>query len=172
MGFYIPLIKIHISQKSPQTIKNNLLEVLCMHHENTNLLNEVSRASKMGIDAINILLPKIKKEDLKKELKDQCTEYQKLQAKANEAMSEYNVIPSKEKMMDQTMLWGSIQMNTLLDSSEQHIAEMMINGTTMGIIDMTKKLNELEQPKAKEKELAEEFIENSQAYIDMWKNYL
>ena len=63
-------------------------------------------------------------------------------------------------------------MNTLLDSSEQHIAEMMINGTTMGIIDMTKKLNELEQPKAKEKEIAEEFIENSQAYIDMWKNYL
>ena len=70
------------------------------------------------------------------------------------------------------MLWGSIQMNTLLDSSEQHIAEMMINGTTMGIIDITKKLNELEQPKAKEKEIAEEFIENSQAYIDMWKNYL
>ena len=87
-------------------------------------------------------------------------------------MSEYNVTPSKEKKMDQTMLWGSIQMNTLLDSSEQHIAEMMINGTTMGIIDMTKKLNELEQPKAKEKEIAEEFIENSQAYIDMWKNYL
>ena len=70
------------------------------------------------------------------------------------------------------MLWCSIQMNTLLDSSEQHIAEIMINGTTMGIIDMTKKLNELEQPKAKEKEIAEEFIENSQAYIDMWKNYL
>ncbi len=88
-------------------------------------------------------------------------------------MSEYNVTPSKEKMMEQTMLWGSIQMNTLLDSSEQHIAEMMINGTTMGIIDMTKKLNELEQPKAKrKKEIAEEFIENSQAYIDMWKNYL
>ena len=143
-----------------------------MHPDNTNLLNEVSKASKMGIDAINILLPKIKKEDLKKELKDQCSEYQKLQAKANEAMSEYNVTPSKEKKMDQTMLWGSIQMNTLLDSSEQHIAEMMINGTTMGIIDMTKKLNELEQPKAKEKEIAEEFIENSQAYIDMWKNYL
>ena len=141
------------------------MEVLYMHHENTNLLNEVSKASKMGIDAINILLPKIKKEDLKKELKDQCSEYQKLQAKANEAMSEYNVTPSKEKMMEQTMLWGSIQMNTLLDSSEQHIAEMMINGTTMGIIDMTKKLNELEQPKAKEKEIAEEFIENSQAYI-------
>ena len=85
-------------------------------------------------------------------------------------MSEYNVTPSKEKMMEQTMLWGSIQMNTLLDSSEQHIAEMMINGTTMGIMDVAKKLNELEQPKAKEKEIAEEFIENSQAYIDMWKN--
>ena len=87
-------------------------------------------------------------------------------------MAEYNVTPSKEKMMDQTMLWGSSQMNTLLDSSEQHIAEMMINGTTMGIIDMTKKLNELEKPKANEKKIAEEFIESSQAYIDMWKTYL
>ena len=70
------------------------------------------------------------------------------------------------------MICGSIQINTLRDSSEQHIAEMMINGTTMGIIDINKKLNELEQPKAKEKDIAEEFIENSQAYIDMWKNYL
>ena len=49
---------------------------------------------------------------------------------------------------------------------------MMINGTTMGIIDMTKKLNELEKPKANEKKIAEEFIESSQAYIDMWKTYL
>ena len=97
------------------------MEVYICISENTNLLNEVSKASKMGIDAIHILLPKIKQEELKKQLKDQCSEYQKLQAKANEAMAEYNVTPSKEKMMDQTMLWGSIQMNTLLDSSEQHI---------------------------------------------------
>ncbi len=143
-----------------------------MHHENTNLLNEVSKASKMGMDAIDILLPKIKKEDLKTELKDQRAEYQKLQDKANAAMKAYRVTPEKEKKLEQTMLWGSIQMNTLLDSSEQHIAEMMINGTTMGIIDMTKKLNELEQPREKEKELAEAFIAHSQAYIDMWKGYL
>ncbi len=75
-------------------------------------------------------------------------------------------------MMAQTMLWGSIQMNTLMNSSEQHIAEMMINGTTMGIIDMTKKLNELEKPNQDERELAQTFIEQSQAYIDMWKHYL
>ena len=143
-----------------------------MHHENTNLLNEVSKATKMGMEAIQILLPKIKNQDLKKDLNEQSAEYQKLHAKANDAMAEYGVTPGKEKMMDQTMLWGSIQMNTLLDSSEQHIAEIMINGTTMGIIDMTKKLNELEQPDKKEKEIAEEFIEQSQTHIDMWKNYL
>lgn len=143
-----------------------------MHHENTNLLDEVSKASKMGIEAIDILLPKIKNESLKKDLKAQCFEYQTLHDKANKAMAEYRVMPSKESKMSQTMLWGSIQMNTLMNSSEQHIAEMMINGTTMGIIDMTKKLNELEKPNQDEKELAETFISQSQAYIDMWKNYL
>ncbi len=143
-----------------------------MHHENTNLLNEISKASKMGMEAIDILMPKIKNESLKNNLKAQCSEYQTLHDKANHAMSAYNVKPSKESMMAQTMLWGSIQMNTLMNSSEQHIAEMMINGTTMGIIDMTKKLNELEKPNQDERELAQTFIEQSQAYIDMWKHYL
>ncbi len=60
--FYISQkAEIHKSQKSPQTIENHIMEVLYMHHENTNLLNEVSKASKMGIDAINILYPRLKR---------------------------------------------------------------------------------------------------------------
>ncbi len=50
-------------------------------------------------------------------------------------MSEYNVTPSKRKMMEQTMLWGSIQMSYCWFLRTAVIAEMMINGTTMGIID-------------------------------------
>ena len=37
---YFTKAEIHKSQKSPQTIENHIMEVLYMHHENTNLLNE------------------------------------------------------------------------------------------------------------------------------------
>lgn len=33
-------------------------------------------------------------------------------------------------------------MNTMLDTTTSHLAEMMINGATMGIIDLEKKLND------------------------------
>ncbi len=143
-----------------------------MHHENSNLLNEIAKACTMGVDAIEMLLPKTTTSALKTELEKQKGKYEKLHIQAETALEKYHMQPEKEKMTQHAMLWGSIQMNTLVDSSEQHLAEMMINGTTMGIIDMTKKLNELEQPKQEEKQLAEEFIKSSQAYIDMWKQYL
>ena len=79
---YFTKAEIHKSQKSPQTIENHIMEVLYMHHENTNLLNEVSKASKMGIDAINILLPKIKKEDLKKRIKRPMFRISKITSKS------------------------------------------------------------------------------------------
>ena len=37
-----------------------------------------------------------------------------------------------------------IQMNTLTDTTVSHMAEMMIQGSTMGITDMTKKVREFE----------------------------
>ena len=63
---YFTKAEIHKSQKSPQTIENHIMEVLYMHHENTNLLNEVSKASKMGIMPLTFFYPRLKKEDLKK----------------------------------------------------------------------------------------------------------
>ncbi len=74
--------------------------------------------------------------------------------------------------MKKAMLWGSVQMNTLMDSSPTHIAEMMINGTTMGIVDMTKKLNQLDEADAGAKKLAEEFIRGQQKSIEVLKQHL
>ena len=53
-----------------------------MHHENTNLLNEVSKASKMGIDAIHILLPKIKQEEIEKTIKRPVLRISKITGKS------------------------------------------------------------------------------------------
>ena len=48
----------------------------------------------------------------------------------------------------------------------------MINGTTMGIVDMTKKLNQLDEADAGAKKLAEEFIRGQQKSIEVLKQHL
>ena len=48
-------------------------------------------------------------------------------------------------------MWGSIKMNTLTDNSRAHIAEMMIQGTVMGITSLKTSLSEL--PKDDDEEI-------------------
>ena len=62
--------------------------------------------------------------------------------------------------------------NTMMDDSPSHIADMMIQGSTMGITDMTKKLSELDEADAGAKELAEEYIGCEQKHIESMKKYL
>jgi hypothetical protein len=63
-------------------------------------------------------------------------------------------------------------MNTLTDSSTTHIAEMMIEGSTMGITDITKILNHLDHADAGAKELAEEYLDCERKHIASMKKYL
>ena len=74
--------------------------------------------------------------------------------------------------MQKAMLWGSIQMNTLANSTPEHLAEMMIQGTTMGIIDIQKRLNELPQADSDSRKLAEDFLKGEQQNIDELKKLL
>ena len=53
--------------------------------------------------------------------------------------------------MKKAMMWGSIKMNTLTDDSRAHIAEMMIQGTVMGITSLKTSLSEL--PKDDDEEI-------------------
>lgn len=40
------------------------------------------------------------------------------------------------------MLWSSIKMKTMMNNSRNQVAEMMINGTVMGITELTAMKNE------------------------------
>ena len=63
-------------------------------------------------------------------------------------------------------------MNTLADASSEHIAEILINGSNMGIVEMTKQMNRLPDADAGAKRLAEEFLRGEQRHIEELKSYL
>lgn len=53
-----------------------------------------------------------------------------------------------------------------------HIAEMVINGSTMSIVSMTKKLNELPEASPEVRTLAKDFIHDQEHYIGEMKSFL
>ncbi len=140
--------------------------------ENNNLLNEVYRAAKMGQHAINAVLPKVTNIQLRDKIESQYDAYSRIATKSGRMLRSNNAEPEKTSLMQRIGLWSSVQMNTLTDNSTSHIAEMMIQGSTMGITDMTKKLSELDEADAGARELAEEYIGCEQKHIESMKKYL
>lgn len=143
-----------------------------MIDENTSLLEEIYKTTKMGLEATQLIIPKVHSKQLRQKITNQESDYQDIAAKAKQMLRQDGRMPKPERAVQRAVLRGSIQMNTMLDQTPSHIAKLMINGTTMGIVDVTKHLNRFDGADTEVKKLAEDYIINEQKNIDELKKHL
>ncbi len=143
-----------------------------MSYQNEELVKEIHKAASSGLEAIETVLPKVKKPSLKKEIEQQGVCYQNFITRSESLLKKAGALPEKNPPMQKAIMWGAIQLNTLADASSEHIAEMMINGSNMGIIEMTKQLNQHPDADAGARRLAEDFLAGEERHIDMLKQHL
>lgn len=108
---------------------------------NLKILNELHKGAKMGMDSISYVAEKVGDENFKDNLMFQYNQYNDIVNQTNSIFQKYGEVPSNENTMTNIMSWTGIQMNTLTDKSNSHIADLLIQGTTMGIIEGRKILN-------------------------------
>ena len=113
-----------------------------MLDKNEELLNEVYKNTKMGGDSIIDLLDKVTDNGLRAEMTDELSVYRRYAKEASEKLGERGLKPKELPMTAKMGAKMGMVMNTMLDTTTSHLAEMMINGATMGIIDLEKKLND------------------------------
>ena len=105
------------------------------------VLNEVSKIAKMGMDSISYLAPKVSDKEMRKVLVAMYSQYGNTQSQINQHFEKYGEIPDSTPLKDKMMSFAGVQFNTLRDRSNSHIAEIMIQGTLMGVIECQKILN-------------------------------
>ena len=103
---------------------------------------DVYRNAKMGAEAILNLLPSVEDESLKSELTSQLTKYEEFAADAKELLEKRGESPLEESGFSRMMAKMGIKMNTLIDKTSSHVAQMVIEGAVMGVTDIQKRLNE------------------------------
>lgn len=135
---------------------------------------KIYKNMKMGSDSIEKLLDKVQDGQLKSAMMKQLNGYESFASKAKMMLSDNGEEAKEESPM--TKFWATVgmKMNTMMDSSVSHIAEMMIEGSTMGITDTTKIINEYE---GKEEcrdavTLARDIVKFEQGNIEVMKKYL
>ncbi|MGI6403578.1 MAG: hypothetical protein ACOX0K_05015 [Oscillospiraceae bacterium] len=104
-------------------------------------LNNLYKNASMGIKATQMLIEKSDDVEFSKTLHKFLVDYTEVKEKAADGLAEYGQLPQSSDLMQDGALWMGVQMNTLIDKTSSHMAEMLIQGSSMGMIDNTKTLN-------------------------------
>ena len=113
------------------------------HKKTAEALAEIYRNTQLALQSIANILPQVDDEETKNQLLAQHEEYEKFCAKASVIAKNKNIELKEPNPFKKAMMWGSIKMNTLGDNSRSHIAEMMVQGTVMGITALRSTASEL-----------------------------
>ena len=136
------------------------------------ILNQVNQGIKMGMDSISNVSEKVQDSRLKDELLFQYDKYNEILNEVNDELTNYDDFPKELNPMQKAMGWMGVEMNTLTDKSNSKIAELMIQGTNMGIIEGVKLLNHNPDTDQHIKNILNKFIDFQQNNVEQLKKYL
>lgn len=138
------------------------------------LLAELIRSLDMGKQSITNVLPKVKDTKLTDELTAQLDSYAKFCDEATAMLKSIGGEAKSESLMKKMSAKIGIEMNTLTDSSDAHIAQMVIEGTTMGITEIIRLVRDYENSNCSEEalSLARRIVSFEEKTVDSMKNYL
>jgi len=141
-------------------------------NENIEMLNYIYQNAEMGKTTIEQILKEVEELQFRDVLKEQLKDYEYVVNKCDTLLNESAKLPKGIDTMPKIMSYIKIKLDTLKDDTPSHIAEMIINGSTMGITEITKNLNKYNQVDNSTKDLASRLLKIEQDNIEALKPYL
>lgn len=136
------------------------------------LLFSVADAANIGKDSVEMLMGKTEDEKMIRELKQLSEHYEQTRTQVETRLRETGGKIRDRNVMAKMGVWMGVQMDTLTDRSNSHLADMLIQGTTMGILDVTKTQSACPNADGESAGIAAHFLQCEQQSIDALKQYL
>ncbi|WP_304960300.1 hypothetical protein [Thomasclavelia cocleata] len=111
-------------------------------NDDVKLLNFIYQNSQMGIETIDQLEKIVEDKNFKRYLKEKYEGYCKIHKDAKEKLNSHGYDEKGISSFEKLRTYLMINMQTLTDKSTTHIAEMMMIGSTMGIVSAIRNLND------------------------------
>ena len=107
---------------------------------NVELLDYIYQNSQMGVDTISQLIDIVEDNEFKKHLESQYNEYKEIHSASKEALNEAGYDEKGIGTFEKIRTYLMINMQTMNDKTSSHIAEMLMIGSNMGIINAVKNM--------------------------------
>lgn len=140
---------------------------------NSELLTYIHKNAEMGKDTISHLMTVTNDIGFKTMLQSQFKEYNMINNISEKKLKTQQKEARDVGPVTKATSYLSINLNTLMNKTPSHLSEMIIQGSTMGVIDITKKINEYQLTADKDvMELATDLLSIEQRNIEECKKYL
>ena len=140
--------------------------------EDINALDEINKGACMGMDAISFVLEKVENEEFRKVIQKQYDDYHLIEEDIGKIYHKYDGgKPHETNILTKTMTWSGINMKTLTDTSNSKIAELLLQGVNMGIIEGRKILNKKKLNK-EVKNIVLRYVTMQEENVEVLKKYL
>lgn len=143
-----------------------------MENRQHELIGYVHQNAKMGTETITELIKMTSDIPFRQVLENQLNEYQAIIDEAESITQSNGCSPLKVPFTSEISTNMMLKMNTLKDKSTSNMAKMLIQGSTMGVVEMTKHLREIPNADEQTKQLANRLLQTEQTNIDTMKPYL
>lgn len=136
------------------------------------LLQCIVENGRLGEDACDQLLSRTDDMNLRRELMLEKQQYAEAVRDAETRLCDMGIHPQPKGLSTRMGMWMGMQMNTAMDRSASHIADMLIQGATMGVVEITKARNSYADADAEAQGIASNLITRQQDAIDRLKAFL
>ena len=158
--------------KNLYTVHNNNGDKM---NENLELLMHIYQTADMGVYATKNLLELLRKKDNKitHVLEEELKEYEKYTQISETMLKKYEVDPKSSGIMAKMSSDIGMTIETMKDNSDPAIAAMLIEGLTMGTVEMNIKIDKYKRTNKKEiLEIAHNLLEFQENEIEKLKTFL
>lgn len=135
------------------------------------LLNHIRQTTEMGADGIDSVLPYTNGE-FRQALKQQRTEYKKIHDSADSLLQKLGGEPENVGTFAKWSSELTSGLKTMMDSSESNIANMMIQGNTMGVTKSIQTIRNCDVQDTAVSRLADKLLATERANITQMKSFL
>lgn len=143
-----------------------------MKSQEVSVYREIQRNTEMAMTAIETISDKVYDDNLSMQISRQSIKYSELH---NEAVKQ--LVKAKAELyhgsaLADMMLKVGIHCNTMFNTSTGHIAELMIKGSNMGVLEMEKVLHHNTEAGEGPTSLARQLIDFEENNVKRLKDYL
>lgn len=140
---------------------------------NKDILDELNKGCAMGMDAIRDILEKVEDKKFKKVLEKEFDKYKEIHHRIERKYEDYSKEePTETSALNKAMTSWMTEMKLMTDHSNSKIAELLLQGTNMGIIEGKKLLNNKAKIDKEVESILTEYIEMQERSVEIYKEYL